>query len=1199
MTYRILIAASLRFHARAHLGVLLGAAIGSAALTGALIVGDSVRESLQERALQRLANTYYALESPDRFFNRWPAPYQLSWFPAEPYRGTGVADILALHGVASNPSAGTRANEVHIVGVDTAFWMLAGVTNIGGRPVLTYDSRLKDIVWRDPLAAGSVFLNTALAHQLGVSQGDEVLLRVNKPDLLSLEAAVAQRRSQTPALRLKVAAVLAANQGGNLELKGGAAPAMNAFVSYDELEVKADLAGKANLRLFGRIDKRAVSDPQGLGKYVLEFRNWLSHAVSHGSHEPAWRAMPTREAIQLLTTMLHERFTDADVEWKDIPGTDQRELRTRRIFLDPPIVAAATKMETNSIPILTYLASLISAGSNTTPYSMVTAAGPPYTPADLRDDEVVVNQWLADDLNVKPGDPLVLNYFLPESGAALREATNHFHVRSIVPMDLPWADLSLMPGFPGIENASTPLDWDMDFPRMNTIRPKDEAYWKQWRGTPKAFVTLRAGQKMWANRFGNLTAIRFPRHTVLEVTLLSTLKPEDFGVRFETVREQALKAAEQSQDFGQLFLGFSIFLVVAALLLMALLFGFGLEQRAPEIGALLALGFLPKQVRRLLLMEGVALAFVGSVLGALAGLGYARAMLWALTTIWRKAVGSSQLTFHATPLSLFIGLFAGTMVAVFTIWLTLRRQARQPAIELLSGHALQDDVGTARSVWSARVFRRFLSSGFGVDRVGRQQKRESGGIRAHSKRFARFDSGLWIALLSLASALAIIATALAKGERSNAEVFFSAGALLLVAGLGLAATWLRALGKRSTSDRLTLSSFGVRGCARRRKRSVAVAALLASGCFVIAAISVFRLDANRDAWRRTSGTGGFALFGDSTMPIVQDLNAKTGQEFFGLNPQDLAGVQVVPFRVHEGDEASCLNLNRAQRPRLLGVKPDQLSGRFTFTGAEKGFDRAKGWDLLRDSQSKIQNPKPKIDEVPAIGDANSIEWAMGKKLGDTIDYTDEYGRPFKVRLVGAVANSILQGNLIVDEAEFLKRFPSQSGHRMFLIDAPSNQIAQVSSTLSRALQDMGLELTPAIDKLNAFNAVQNTYLGTFQILGGLGLLLGSAGLGIIVLRDVLERRGELGLLLAVGFRRRALEKLVLAEHGALLVTGIAIGIISAAAAVLPALLSPGAPLPYLSLVITLSAVCLNGILWTWLATRYALRGDLLEALRNE
>ena len=129
--------------------------------------------------------------------------------------------------------------------------------------------------------------------------------------------------------------------------------------------------------------------------------------------------------------------------------------------------------------------------------------------------------------------------------------------------------------------------------------------------------------------------------------------------------------------------------------------------------------------------------------------------------------------------------------------------------------------------------------------------------------------------------------------------------------------------------------------------------------------------------------------------------------------------------------------------------------------------------------------------------------------------------------------------------------------------------------------------------------MENTYLGTFQVLGGLGLLLGSAGLGVVVLRNVLERRGELGLLAAVGFRRRTLGRLVLLEHGALLGLGLGLGIVAAAVAVWPAVSSSGAGLPYASLALTLGSVWLNGLLWTWLATRYALRGNLLAALRNE
>jgi ABC-type antimicrobial peptide transport system permease subunit len=238
------------------------------------------------------------------------------------------------------------------------------------------------------------------------------------------------------------------------------------------------------------------------------------------------------------------------------------------------------------------------------------------------------------------------------------------------------------------------------------------------------------------------------------------------------------------------------------------------------------------------------------------------------------------------------------------------------------------------------------------------------------------------------------------------------------------------------------------------------------------------------------------------------------------------------------------------------------------------------------------------NEIPAIGDANSIQWAMGKKVGDTLDYVDERGQPFKVRIVGAVANSILQGQLIIDEAEFVKRFPSESGYKYFLIDAPTNRVADVSAKLSRALQDAGLELTPASQRLAQFNAVQNTYLGTFQILGGLGLLLGSVGLGIVVLRNVLERRGELAVLLAVGWRRKQVRRLVLVEHAALLGLGLAIGIVAAFVAVLPSLLTPGGEFPWFTLGLTLVAVLANGLLWTWLATQFALRGDLQAALRS-
>ncbi len=191
------------------------------------------------------------------------------------------------------------------------------------------------------------------------------------------------------------------------------------------------------------------------------------------------------------------RLEDAELEFARLTNTSSLELRSPRIFLPAPVVQAAmnTKGATATAlaapsPVLTYLVNQFRAGTNTTPYSMVTAAGEPWTPAGMQDDEILVNQWLAEDLNLKVGDSLDLVYFLPESAANLVEATNRLRVRGIVPLEGIYADRTLMPEFPGLAKAESTHDWDAGFPLVHKIRDKDEDYWKKHRGTPKAYVTL-------------------------------------------------------------------------------------------------------------------------------------------------------------------------------------------------------------------------------------------------------------------------------------------------------------------------------------------------------------------------------------------------------------------------------------------------------------------------------------------------------------------------------------------------------------------------------------------------------------------------------------------------------------------------------------------------------------------------------------
>jgi ABC-type antimicrobial peptide transport system permease subunit len=237
--------------------------------------------------------------------------------------------------------------------------------------------------------------------------------------------------------------------------------------------------------------------------------------------------------------------------------------------------------------------------------------------------------------------------------------------------------------------------------------------------------------------------------------------------------------------------------------------------------------------------------------------------------------------------------------------------------------------------------------------------------------------------------------------------------------------------------------------------------------------------------------------------------------------------------------------------------------------------------------------------VPAVADQSVITWGLGKSVGDTIIYTDEKGDPFEVELVASLAGSILQGDIIISEDAFLDGFPSISGTRVFLVDVPESNGDNVKSFLAKQMRDRGLELEGTTARLAEFLVVENTYLSIFLELGGLGLLLGSCGLGLVVLRNTAERRSELALLRGVGFSRGRVFRMVFTEHCFLLIGGLLCGLISAGIAVIPVLFVSGTDVPLRFIGAVSLAIIINGVLWTAAATGISLRGNLIHALRSE
>lgn len=1105
MTALTLIRRSIVYHRRTHLGVLLGTALSTAIIVGALTVGDSVRYSLRRMALLRLGNIDCAAAAGDRVFDAQLAARLGARLDAI------VAPVLQVAGVAIARGGAVRVNEVQVLGVDDRFWALSPAHTPPG----------------EELRADEAFINEPLARRLGVSAGEAITLRADRLEALPRDMAFAAGGAAEASFRLTVRAVLPDALFGRFSLRANQVAPCSVFVPREWLASRLGAAGRANLLV------AAAGDGHTL--------------------DPAQADAAVRDAWQL---------GDVGVTLAVASNANCIELRSARIFIDDALADAALAAGAGAKGVLTYFVNECRAGTNATPYSFVAAPGAPLVPASMPDDAIVVNEWLARDLQAATGTTVVLSYYVLGPLRTLVETSATFRVASIVPLNGAARDSDLMPPFPGLAGAKNCRDWRPGIPvNLPAIRDVDEAYWRAYGGTPKAFVTLAAAQRLWRNPYGVLTAVRYPtgENTAGAVAhaVRARLSPGQFGLSFVPVRDQAMRAGSQSMDFGQLFMGLSFFIVAAALILTGMLFVFTAEQRAGESGTLLALGFRAAQVRRLLLAEGAVIAFAGSIAGSVAGVLYNAGVVACLRTVWRGAVGGAELASHATAGTVLAGWAGGFVTAVAALWLAARKQGRQSIPQLQAAGAAVAAAGARRGA-----------------------------------ALAAFE-----AAACAAGAVALIALTGADRGREAAAAFFAAGSLLLAAGVLALRALLSAAQTTRTVRQLTLLRLAARNNTRRPGRTLAVACVMACGVFLVIAVAANRQGTLTDPRNRAAGTGGFSLYGETALPLTHDLSTAAGRRALRLDDAALEGVSFVQLRMREGDDASCLNLNRAQQPRILGVNPDAFISRGSFSFEKAVHGATNVWALLNEPPGA--DAAGAVPVVNGVADQSVLQWNLGKNIGDTISYVDDQGRPFTIRIVGGMANSVFQGSILIADTAFARVFPSVGGSRVLLVDVPEGTEERAAAALTRALQDSGLDIEPAAERLALFNTVQNTYLSIFLALGGLGLLIGSVGLGIVVLRNVLERRNELALLRAVGFPAVAVRRLLVAEHAIMLGAGVAIGALAGGIAVLPAVATPGSELPAAWLAALLAAIVVNGIVWISVAARCAMRGSLLDALRSE
>jgi ABC-type antimicrobial peptide transport system permease subunit len=491
----------------------------------------------------------------------------------------------------------------------------------------------------------------------------------------------------------------------------------------------------------------------------------------------------------------------------------------------------------------------------------------------LGPDEAAVNQWTADQLHVQIGDALhATAYVLQGDGSIATGAAHELRLAAILPMTGIGADASLTPTFHGLTDADTMSDWHppMGFPfDRKRVTLADEAYWKQYRAAPKVFVNLTTAQEIAGN--AETTSLRFAAgQGDPTARLLAGLSPRDAGL----IPNSLARAQVGGSDFGQLFLGLSAFVLIAALLLVTLLFRLAVEQRRRQMGLLMALGFGPARVARLILAEGTVVAAMGAVMGIPLALVYTRLLVHGLATWWIGATQTQAIALHVRGSTLAGGAAASFLAATIALAVTAWGMGKATPLAQLHGGE------------SPVVLRR-KGRGTSTAVIG------GGGI-----------------------VLAISPLILAGAGRMNGSAgFLLSGFVLLCLGMLL----LARLPATSRRARESLARIAAASVLRQRTAALLCVGLMSAATFLLLSVTAFESGGDSRT-APPSPTGGYQLIVSTQIPLPADLQTRAGRRLLGV-PDDAVfeSARFTPLLVAAGNDLSCRNMTRPAQATVVGV----------------------------------------------------------------------------------------------------------------------------------------------------------------------------------------------------------------------------------------------------------------------------------------
>jgi putative ABC transport system permease protein len=218
------------------------------------------------------------------------------------------------------------------------------------------------------------------------------------------------------------------------------------------------------------------------------------------------------------------------------------------------------------------------------------------------------------------------------------------------------------------------------------------------------------------------------------------------------------------------------------------------------------------------------------------------------------------------------------------------------------------------------------------------------------------------------------------------------------------------------------------------------------------------------------------------------------------------------------------------------------------------------------------------------------------------------GATFFVTVIGVYEPSAgLYGGLLLSEATLEEALPAPPAPARFFVRlAPGVDRQAAAHALESAFLSHGLESVDLREQLQEDQRMQRTLMALLQGFLTLGLVVGVAALGVISTRAVVERRQQIGMLRALGFRRGMVAASFVLEASFVALLGIGLGM---GLALIPAyhLMGEAAGegiampfvVPWQTMAIVAGVAWVMALLTTALPALQAARVPPAEALRYE